>query len=396
MATNLSISTVKSAKPKDMEYLLSDGRQGLYLRVLPTGAKSWLYKYKIDGKVRKFSLGQFPEIGLAEARDKHAAARLLARKGIDPAEPVSKLTEPDEQLSVKSLSELYIGGSNHLAANTLAETIRTLNKYVLPTIGNRPVKSIRRADAISLIEKYSDTPGQARAVMKIYRAMFTFALHREIVDFNPFAQISVAIPAIKAKSRKRALSEEEIALIWSSITKQSDPRSLATRRALLAILVTLQRPQEVTGMTRKEMENEWTGWWWTIPWDRIKTRNESDDDHRVFLSAQALELINSGPPGDAIFANPNGRPIARHALSHYVSDHNSFGIPKWTPHDLRRSAATGLSRIGCPDAIIDAILNHVKQGTIGIYNRHKYDEEKIEWLQKWADYLLRITSGNAP
>lgn len=406
MATNLSISIVKSAKPKEMEYLLSDGRQGLYLRVLPTGAKSWLYKYKIDGKARKLSLGQFPEIGLADARDKHAAARLLVRKGIDPAEPVSKHVEPDEHLSVKCLSELYIEGSSHLAANTLAETIRTLNKYVLPAIGSRPANSIRRPDAISLVEKYSNTPGQARAIMKISRAMFTFALHREIVDFNPFAQVTAAVPAIKARAKTRALSDEEIQHIWASLLKQKDPRSLATRRALIMILVTAQRPEEVTEMAFGEISIGVSNkircklcrrcGWWTIPWQRLKTREVRQEDQKIYLTPLALQLIDSGASANLVFPNFKGISITRKALSHYVRNHESFGLARWTPHDLRRTAATGLSRLGCSDEIIDAILNHAKKGVIGVYNQNKYEKEKEEWLTIWADHLLTITSNNAP
>jgi len=270
----------------------------------------------------------------------------------------------------------------------------------LPAIGNRPAKSIRRPDAISLVEKYSNTPGQARAIMKISRAMFSFALHREIVDFNPFAQITTAVPVIKSKAKTRALSDEEIQHVWFSILKQKDPRSLTTRRALLTILVTAQRPEEVTEMVLDEISIGVSNrnrckqcrrcGWWIIPWQRLKTRGTRQEDQKIYLSSLALQLIDSGSSGNIVFPGIKDKSLARKALSHYVLDHKSFGLPKWTPHDLRRTAATGLSRLGCSDEIIDAILNHSKRGVIGVYNQNKYDNEKEKWLQKWADHLQNL------
>ncbi len=405
MKTGLSSATVKNAKASTSEYLLADGRQGLYLRVLPTGSKSWLYKYKFNDKSKKLSLGLYPDIGLAEARDKHAAARLKVRQGIDPAvletTPSSTL---NDQMTVSKLLELYTKSIKlNLSEKTQTEVLRTLNKYVIPIIGDVDLYKIKRRDAISLIEKYANTPGQARAIMKISRAMFTFALHRELVDFNPFSQLVSAIPKIKAKSKNRALLDEEIHKFCTEIYRENSPLSISTRRALLLILVTGQRPEEVTEMMQNEISVGVANkqrcqqcrrcGWWTIPWRRIKTRKLREEDHKIYLSPLAMEIIKLSQDNKIIFPGPKGNSIARHALSHYVADHKSFGLAKWTPHDLRRTTATGLSRIGCSDEIIDAILNHSKQGVIGIYNQNKYENEKIEWLLKWSYHLNDIINS---
>lgn len=394
----LTIAEVKNAKPQSAEYLLADGRGGLYLRILPSGAKSWLYRYSMDGKKRKISFGLFPDISLAEAREKHAEARQVVRRGIDPAAAPTPEFVP-EQTTVTTLINLYLNGSGHLNPKTLTENKRTLEKYVLPVIGNRPVKEIRRSDAIALVERYTDTPGQARAVMKIARAMFTWGLHREYVDFNPFAQVVAAVPTIKARSKTRALTDDEIKHVWQALLTEKDPRSLSTRRALLIILITGQRPEEVSSSTFEEitvgMKNEARCaicrrcGWWTIPWQRIKTRNRREENHRVYLPALALSIVSSGKTG-AIYPNAKETCLARHALSHYVDDHKCWGLQKWTPHDLRRTAATGLSRLGCPDEVIDAILNHAKKGIIGVYNQNKYDAEKQHWLTAWSEHLEQL------
>lgn len=400
----LTIAEVKNAKPRETEYLLADGRGGLYLRVKPSGHRAWIYKYSINGSKKKINLGLYPDVGLADARELHSNARQLVRRGIDPAiPPPPEITV--EQTTVEALIKLYINGSGHLSAKTLAENKRTLEKYVLPIIGQRPAKDIRRPDAIALVERYTDTPGQARAVMKIARAMFTWGLHREYVDFNPFAHVVAAVPVIKARSKTRALDDEEIKHVWKALLAEKDPRSLSTRRALMMILVTGQRPEEVTSSTFDEItvgvKNKsickicrHCGWW-TIPWERIKTRNQRKVNHRVYLPALALEIV-SNDQGGPVYPNARGTALARHALSHYVDDHKCWGLDKWTPHDLRRTAATGLSRIGCPDEVIDAILNHAKKGIIGVYNQNKHDKEKEIWLTAWSEHLKQLIRKAPP
>ena len=396
----LTIAEVKNAKPKSSEYLLADGRGGLYLRVRSSGHRAWIYKYTVNGSKKKINLGLYPELSLASAREAHAQAKQQVRRGIDPAAPPTPEIVP-EQTTVADMIKLYLSGSGHLSPKTLAENKRTLEKYVQPILGQRPIKEIRRPDAIALVERYTDTPGQARAVMKIARAMFTWALHREYVDFNPFAHVVAAVPAIKARSKTRALSDEEIKHVWQALLTEKDPRSLSTRRALMAILVTGQRPEEVTSSTLEEIivgvknksicETCRRCGWWTIPWQRIKTRNRREENHRVYLSALALEIISDIQAGP-IYPNTHGTALARHALSHYVDDHKCWGLEKWTPHDLRRTAATGLSRLGCPDEVIDAILNHAKKGIIGVYNQNKYDAEKQKWLTAWSEHLIRLNT----
>lgn len=396
----LTIAEVKNAKPKKSEYLLADGRGGLYLRVKPSGHRAWIYRYAINGAKKKINLGLYPDLSLADAREAHAQAKQLVRRGIDPAAPPAPEIIP-EQTTVADLITLYLAGSGHLSPKTLGENKRTLEKYVQPVIGQRPVKEIRRSDAITLVERYTDTPGQARAVMKIARAMFTWGLHRELVDFNPFAHVVAAVPAIKARSKTRALSDEEINHVWQALLTEKDPRSLSTRRALMAILVTGQRPEEVTSSTLEEIivgiKNKSICktcrrcGWWTIPWQRIKTRNRREENHRVYLSTLALEIISDIQAGP-IYPNTHGTALARHALSHYVDDHKCWGLEKWTPHDLRRTAATGLSRLGCPDEVIDAILNHAKKGIIGVYNQNRYDAEKEKWLTAWSEHLYSLTN----
>lgn len=391
---------LQSIKPPEKEFCIREGH-GFTLRVLPSGLRIFQYVYTFNGKRRRLNLGHYPHTSLAEAREKYHKAFLLVSNGTDPQ------ADPLDILSIAALIDKYKRFvDQHFAASTARETIRTLDKYVRPAWGHLDIRDIRRRDAISMIEPIAVTaPGQARGVMKITQAMFTYALEREMIDFNPFSRLSAAIPTVKQKSRSRVLSDAEIKHVWDFLHDTNAPGTAETRRALLLVLVTVQRPGEVAGVPWHEID----GKWWTIRSERIKTRNRRQEDHRVYLSPLALRLIGKNP-GYSRFvfygASPK-LPLQRHALSHVVSEETVggrpdgngnisterlkyFGLPRWTPHDLRRTAATKLSELGCSDEIIDAILNHAKKGVIGVYNRNKYDKEKREWLILWSRHLKKI------
>jgi len=401
---------LQSIKPPEKEYCVREGH-GFALRVLPSGCMTFQYIFTLDGKRYRLNIGNYPATSLAEAREKYHKAYILVSRGQNPAQ---KLSSPgtDAPLSVGVLIDRYKEfAAQHFASSTVRETKRTLDKYVLPAWIDRSAISIRRSDAISLIEPLAAySPGQARGVMKIARAMFNYALDRELVDLNPFTRLPSAIPAVKSCSGKRVLSDSEIRVLWETLTYMHAPGTPESRRALMLILVTGQRPGEIAGMQWSEIEGDW----WTIPFDRIKTRNHRQENHRVFLSPLAKRLIGQNPGYSkyVFIGSRPGVPIAEKALSHLVNKkteggrtmrdgsvttarHPYFGLPRWTPHDLRRTAATRLSELGCTDEAIDAILNHAKSGVISVYNLNKYDKEKKEWLTTWGNHLSTLLNPPA-
>jgi len=385
---------IQSLKPREKEYCIRESH-GFTIRVLPTGSKTFQYIYTIEGKRRRLNLGSYPSTSLSEAREKFHEVANLVSKGIDPQKPPA-VVEP-EHYTVARLIEEYLAHLEKSAARNYVKTASlTLKNDVLNNWGERQIVGIRRRDAISLVENVaSRAKAQALGVLKHARAMFTYALHRELVDFNPFAGVSAAIPDITPNSRERVLSDNEIIFIWNTLSEKDSSGSQIARNGLLLILVTAQRPGEVAGMAKSEVDGEW----WTIPKERAKNKEE----HRVYLTPLAQRLLPKlicpwyFPSPD--LESPIGRPALSHILSKQPKDKEGkitrqqyLGLPRWTPHDLRRTAATKLSELGCPDEIIDAILNHVKKGVIGVYNRNKYDKEKKKWLIKWAKHLEVLVS----
>jgi integrase len=283
---------------------------------------------------------------------------------------------------------------------------------VLPHIGNRVITTVRRREIISLLETVvARAPGQARNVYKSLAKMFWYAQDREYIDTTPCNDMLNSIPALRvAEGKKRALNDQEIKKAWHRIDR--GPGDDSVKRALKFILVTAQRPEEVTGMHSNEIivgvghdrcRTCRRCGWWTIPWQRIKTENSktlkrSPQDHRVYLTPLAMLLI--GNRKGFIFPSIGGEiPIRRNSLSQRVErgiaiDRNGskiqfkcYGLSDWTPHDLRRTARTGMARIEIVDTWIEEVLNHKKEKIKSIYDQHKYDEQKRKALTRWAEHL---------
>jgi integrase len=386
---------ISNLKPKGTKYYMREGR-GFAIQVLPSGSKTFMYIYTFRGRRRHLNLGIYPVTTLAEARQKYMDAAILVGRGKDPhgenviAVPEENASDEilDGEMKVSKLAELYLECSKqHHTLSWHVTNRMSLNNDVLPFWGEKPINTIRRRDAIALIEKVAGrAPGQARNVLKAARSMFDYALQREYIDASPFTKISRAVPSVRPKGRERTLSDAEIKEAWEKIT--AGPGSEITKRALKLILITAQRPSEVSGLHRSEIKDEW----WTIPPGRAKNGQE----HRVYLSQTALNLI--GDTKGYIFPSPrevkpigsslsDSKPIGRNALAQLVSSKMEkiiegkkkkkeitklpyYGMTPWTPHDLRRTARTVMARIGIPDEYAEEVLNHSKVGIKKVYNTY--------------------------
>ena len=244
----------------------------------------------------------------------------LVKSGIDPlAKSVEETSEhaPQEvELTVRRLAvDLYLDEWSKIhQSERWHYNKKALEADVFPAWGDRLAVDIRRKDAVEILELVAKrVPGQARNVLKAARGMYSYAVDRELLEYNPFADIKISrtIPIMQPMSRDRELSEDEIRYLWKAIDEGGGSDS--TKRALKLIQVTGQRPGEVVGMHRREIQ----GKWWTIPWQRIKTRKRRQEDHRIYLTPLAMSLI--GDEKEYIFPDPAGKnAMTENALSHHV------------------------------------------------------------------------------
>jgi len=211
-----------------------------------------------------------------------------------------------------------------------------------------------------------------------------------MVEFNPFTGITAAIPSVAPKTRDRVLTADELKTIWNTLNDPTAYGLESVKRALLLTLITAQRPGEVAGMHRDEIH----GNWWIIPKERTKYKTHP---YRVYLSGLALLVIGDHPgyifpaPRTGIAISENSLPSLVNIAVFDACKTPYFGLPRWTPHDFRRTAATVMSEdLEASDEEIDAILNHTKEGVIAVYNRNKYEKQKIRLMAMWADWLKRL------
>ena len=370
-------------------------------------------------------LGSYPELPLEKARKSFEDARNKVKNGIDPITEREAEAELSQSApTVRELCEEYVERHAKRFKKTWEEDLRILNLDVIPLLGTRKASSIAKRDIIHLLEGILDrgSPGMANNSFQVIRKMFNFAVERDILPFSPCNGLKLPAPK---HSRDRVLSEQEIRDFWQNLERCA--MTNAAKAALKLVLVTAQRPGEVVGLHTSEIADGW----WNLPVARAKNAKA----HRVPLTPLAMGLIEEAIaearearqiPQDQtyngfIFPSPrqgNERPIDGHALSIAISrsmawpltdskgrplydadgkpaTENLIGTEKFTPHDLRRTAATRMAESGEMDEVIDAILNHAKQGIIKVYNQYRYDKEKQAALESWARKLQSIVSGKA-
>ena len=382
MSKQFSDKYLQSIRPEEKKKIVREGR-GFALQVMPSGVKTFLYIYTFNGKRRSLALGQYPYLSLAEARLKYNEAYKKLQTGEDPF-PETKRAE-DTPVTFGDFAALYIRWSEANHARAWYKTVKlSLENDVLPAWQDRLIAEIKRRDTITLLEGIAArAPGQAKNVHKVARAVFEYAIDREYLDANPMLKLSKIVPSLKPVVKKRVLSDSEIRKVWHALDQETgDQRVEKTKAALKLILVTAQRPGEVASMHRSQID----GRWWTLE----QTKNK--EPHKVYLTDTALKLIGAGEgfilpscrAGDADQA------ISRQTPAKHVASNKYFGLPPWTPHDLRRTARTAMARLGVPEEHAEAVLNHKKQGIVKVYNLHQYTNEKKAALLLWEAELLRI------
>jgi integrase len=358
---------------------------------------------------RRLALGDYPTVGLAEARARAAEAKRLARAGVDPADEPRGGAGRARGPTVADLVARY--AAEHLRRNGLrsaADAEKKLRLHVLPAWGKRPVAAVERGDLVRLIEavrvprtvevregdrtlrRVRGGPGAAAEVRKWCRAMFQFAVDAGLRPDNPFADVR---NRDRQRPRDRVLSMEELGAVWEAAGDLGYPWGPWYRLILL------------TGDRRGEWAR--ARWDWLDP-DRTRleipaSEYKTGKPQVVPLSGQAraiLDMLPHSGAGPFLFSSDGGaRPVsgfskAKARLDRALADRLGRPLPPWVVHDLRRSMATHMERIGVAPHVIEVCLGHVLKGVAGTYRQYGYLPEKAAALQRWADELLGA-SGDA-
>jgi integrase len=378
---------------------------GLGVRATATGRCFFFLRYGPKGAQRRMTLGEYPAMTLEAARGHARALRGDAQAGADPlaqravakaaarAEAAKRRAlengehDPD---SFAALAALYVErhAKKKKRLRSGREDERKLRVEVLPAWGTRKASEIRRRDVIALLEEIAETRGGvcANRTQALLSKLFKFAIERELLDATPVAGVS---RMHKEKTRERVLATHELSALWPAFGELHPVVACAWR----LILLTGQRPGEVLQMRWCELQQDLSGWWWTIPAEIAK----NGEAHRVPLSKEAVVIIEeirplTGASAWVLESRQEGGHLRW--LSHSNAKLlKATGLERFTPHDLRRTAATMMGDCGVRPDTIDRVLNHKLKGVAAVYNRATYDPEKRQALAMLGDRVEAIVTG---
>jgi integrase len=390
--TQKTIAALTVPKGKSEAIFFDDEVPGFGLRLrAKVGASRWIFQYRFGPQQRRVTLGHFPALTVAKARENASHLHARVHLGSDPqAEKVEHQARAAETMA--ATLQAYLAHQRiNLRPRSYVEVERHLNKYCKPLHGLQLAKIDRRIVAGRIAKVTSDSgPPTANRTRASLAAFFSWAIGEGLLDHNPVLGSNRNLE----KPRERVLEDDELKAIWAA-TDGSDDYSAVVR--LLAL--TGCRATEIGSLRWSEIN---------LDKDQIElpsARTKNGRPHAIPM-APAVRAILEGrprrPDRDLFFGRRQDAPlrgwaVLKEALDKRIKD-NGAVVAAWVHHDLRRTFATRLAELGISPHIIEACLNHVsghKRGVAGVYNRSDYVAQKRHALELWAEHLLAIVEGRA-
>lgn len=391
----LTDTKVRIVKPTTKPQKLFDGG-GLFLLVTPTGGKLWNMKYRIDGKESRIAFGAYPEVSLAEARQKRDQARALLAKGVAPSDTrkaqKAAVTQETETFEVIA-REWYSKFSPTWAASHAKTTIRRLERFVFPWLGSRQIKTITAPELLAALRRVEAKGAleTAHRVKQVCGQIFRYGVATGRAERDPSGDLRGALPPTSVRHMSTITDPKEIAGLLRSIDDYRG--SIVTRCALQLAPLVFVRPGELRQAEWSEFNIEAAEW--RIPAEKMK----AGALHIVPLSKQALTVLREIHPltglGKYVFPSPRtgSRPMSSNGI---LSALRRMGYAKdeMSGHGFRSMASTLLNEQGWNRDAIERQLAHAERNSVrAAYNYAEFLPERRKMMQAWADYLEAIKSG---
>jgi integrase len=381
---------IKSAKPKDKTYKLSDGG-GLYLEIAPSGGKWWRYKYRFGGKEQRISLGTYPDVGLKEARARHAIERKTLSNGINPsvvrkADKISSKLNSDNSFEVVA-REWWQSHMKNKAASHKDKVIRRFELYLFPWIGNKPIADItapEMLDVLKRIEKLNKVETAHRALQTAGQ-VFRYAVQTGRALRDVTADLKGALPATTVKHMAAFTEPEDVAKLLHAMDAFNG--SFTVQCALRLSPLLFVRPSELRLAKWADIDLDDGIWSYRV--SKTKT------DHLVPLPTQAIAILRElhavSGHGEYVFQGGHSplKPMSESAVNAALKRMGYDTQKDITAHGFRAMARTILhERLNIDPYIIEHQLAHKVPDALGeAYNRTKFIEQRVIMMQRWADYL---------
>jgi integrase len=390
---SLTDLAVKAIKPTDARQEIAAGA-GLFLVIQPSGAKSWAYRGRVNGRFAKIKLGDYPDVKLTAARALAGAARASAHGGRVFAAP--KPEGAPKAPEGRSVSEVWAQyRALRLEAEckpaTIAEHARIFSAHIEPALGSRDIATITKADCLALADAALRRGPAARnkltAVLTSFLGTWCHE-ERDLIAADPVRGIKQR--AAKETNSKRALDDAEVRAFWKACgaIDAADLSSVRFGAMFQLLLLTGARRNEIAGMSDAEIKGDV----WTLPAERAKNGKAL----RVTLTMTAQAILASVPriEGCPYIFGPTGAAcgFGYSKAKGRLDEETEIAAP-WRLHDLRRTFRSGLGRLGVREEIAERCVNHPRGGLIGIYDQHTYESEMAEAWKAWERHILKVVKG---
>lgn len=396
----LTDAQCRRAKGADRPAKLTDER-GLYLYVTTSGFRSWRFRYRFDGKEKKLTFGAYPEVSLAEARERRDDARRALRDRVDPAEArrVARAEQADARHGFEAVAREWFEGNRSMwSEHHAADVIRSLDRDVFPKLGADQIRSITVPMVLEVLRAIESRPAieTAKRVRQRMSAVFVYAIAQGIADADPAATVRGALKPLRRGRQPAIVDLEKARKVLADA--EAVPAFPATRLGLRLLALTAVRPGELRWATWDEFEDiDGPAPLWRIPVARMKgnlaRKEEHGGDHLVPLSRQAVDVLHAARAltGRGPLPFPNARhahkPMSENAIGYLLNRagyHN-----RHVPHGWRATFSTVMNSRFKGDAdVIELMLAHVPQNKVKhAYDRAEHMERRRELAQLWADLI---------
>lgn len=390
----LSDIKCKSLKPREKPYKVSDGG-GLYLEITPAGSKCWRMKYRLHGKEKRLSLGIYPTVTLADAREGREKAKKLLAQGHDPSAHKQEQKKEAARVSKNTFKALALDWHETFKdkwTDRHAKTVlNRLDRDVFPEVGNMPITEIKPKHIIETLKKVQKRGAYepAHRLRQYCGQIFKYAIIHELAENNPAADISAVLKPVK-KTHYACIDTKEIPELLNAIDRNDARLHNDTRHAIRLLMLTFVRTKEL--IESKWCEFDLDNAQWVIPAERMKMRNE----HIVPLSKQAVEILRDlkerNERWDWVF--PGHHSPRKHMSNNTIlKGLDRLGFKgRMTGHGFRALAMSTIKeQLGYRHEVIDRQLAHAPQSMVQrAYDRAQFLDERKIMMQDWADYLDKV------
>ncbi len=393
MPTSLSDAKARNANPRTKPYKLTDG-EGLFLVVMPSGSKYWRLRYFIAGKEKTLALGVYPDVSLADARDRRAQARKVLAAGNDPGEAkkeAKRLATLKSTNSFEKVAREWLENRQHEWASITTEVKRKrIERYVFPKLGQRPISDITPPEVLAMLRvvEGQGTLDTARRVMQLCGQIFMYAIATGRAERNPVPDLRGALKTPVVKHRAFLKAGELPAYLKKLEAYDGSPQ---TRLALRLLLLTFVRTGELRAAQWTEID--WDQTEWRIPAERMKMR----ELHIVPLSKQAIAVLRQleklAGKREYVFPNEHNPATSMSENTMLFALYRMGYHGRATGHGFRSTASTVLNENGFRADVIERQLAHNEPNAVrAAYNYAQYLPERRKMMQWWGDYLDAVAA----